>query len=144
MHVLKTVLYDCLYEQHDHLMRILLAFCNEEQMSVYGDDKSQLHNGINLAPQRLTDAPIRSNQFEDSPSAYGSCACACPGKASEVEHHCYDVVDETPNGDARRPALCVYGEDRTNHRVGKTPRKRRNGETAKRRNSDRMAERGLR
>ena len=73
---------------------------DEEQMSVYGDDKSQLHNGINLAPQRLTDAPIRSNQFEDSPSAYGSCACACPGKASEVEHHCYDVVDETPNGDA--------------------------------------------
>ena len=69
-------------------------------MSVYGDDKSQLHNGINLAPQRLTDAPILSNQFEDSPSAYGSCACACPGKADEVEHHCYDVVDETPNGDA--------------------------------------------
>ena len=72
----------------------------EEEMSVLGDDRSQLRNGINLAQQRLTDAPIRSNNFEDSPSAYGSCSCACPGKADEVEHHCYDVVDETPNGDA--------------------------------------------
>ncbi|CAL6350401.1 unnamed protein product [Bathycoccus prasinos] len=73
---------------------------DEETLSVLGDDKSRLRNGINLAPQRLTDAPIRSNNFEDSPSAYGSCSCACPGKADEVEHHCYDVVDETPNGDA--------------------------------------------
>ena len=45
-------------------------------MSVYGGDKSQLHNGINLAPQRLTDAPIRSNPDEYSPSAYGSCVRA--------------------------------------------------------------------
>ncbi|CAL6349073.1 unnamed protein product [Bathycoccus prasinos] len=73
---------------------------DEREQSVLGDDKSRLRNGINLAPQRLTDAPIRSNNFEDSPSAYGSCSCACPGKADEAEHHCYDVVDETPNGDA--------------------------------------------
>ncbi|CAL6354632.1 unnamed protein product [Bathycoccus prasinos] len=73
---------------------------DEREQSVLGDDKSRLRNGINLVPQRLTDAPIRSNNFEDSPSAYGSCSCACPGKADEVEHHCYDVVDETPNGDA--------------------------------------------
>ena len=73
---------------------------DEREQSVLGDDKSRLRNGINLAPQRLTDAPIRSNNFEDSPSAYGSCSCACPGKADEAEYHCYDVVDETPNGDA--------------------------------------------
>ena len=86
---------------------------DEEQMSVYGDDKSQLHNGINLAPQRLTDAPIRSNQFEYSPSAYGSCACACPGKADEVEHHCYDVVDEMPNGDASMASAILRGNSGT-------------------------------